>query len=76
MLEDGVHEAGFDYIDERELKEGDVVFMKIKADVVNHSAIYLGKSWIVHHLYGRLSNKEPINKWRSFITGYLRYKNA
>jgi len=76
MLMDNCHEAGFEFIDECDLKEGDVVFMQIMANVVNHSAIYLGKSWIVHHLYGKLSKKDPINKWRSSITGYLRYKNA
>jgi len=76
MLEDGCQEAGFDFIDESQVKIGDVIFMKVVSNVTNHSAIYLGNGLMMHHLYNRLSRTEPIGRWSKFITGYLRYKNA
>lgn len=76
MLEDGCQEAGFDFINESQLKIGDVVFMKVMAPVVNHSAIYIGDGLVLHHLYNKLSRKEPLIRWRDSISGYLRYKNA
>ena len=76
MLEDGMGEAGFSFIDVSELEVGDVIFMKIMADVVNHSAVYIGNGLILHHLYNRLSRREPLNRWRKYVSGYLRYKHA
>ena len=76
MLENGMEEAGFHFIDVSEMKVGDVIFMKIMADVVNHSAVYIGNGLILHHLYNRLSRREPLNRWRKYVTGYLRYKHA
>lgn len=76
MLENGCHQAGFDFIDKSELKEGDVIFMKVMAKVVNHSAIYLGNNLIVHHLYNKLSRREPLTSWHQYVSGYLRYNNA
>ncbi len=76
MLEDGCQEAGFEFIDISQLQVGDVIFMKVLADVTNHSAIYLGEGLMMHHLYNRLSRREPMIRWSKHITGYLRYKNA
>lgn len=76
MLEELYKEAGFDYIDESELKEGDSVVMKVLSNVTNHSAIVLNDGLILHHLYGRYSRREPLNRWKKFVTGYLRYKHA
>ena len=72
MLEDLCNDAGFYHIDE-EPKVGDIIFMKVLADVTNHSAVYLGDGLLLHHLYGRLSRREPVVRWRKYITGYLRY---
>ena len=76
MLEDGCQEAGFEFIDVSQLQIGDVIFMKVLADVTNHSAIYLGDGLMMHHLYNRLSRREPMGRWSKHITRYLRYKNA
>jgi len=76
MLEDGCKDAGFEFIDKSELKEGDVIFMKIMAKVVNHSAIYLGNNLIVHHIYNKLSRREPFTSWQQYASGYLRYQYA
>jgi len=76
MLEDGVESAGFHFIDESEVKVGDVVFMKVMADVVNHSGIVIEDGLVLHHLYNRLSRREPLFRWRKYITGFVRYKDA
>lgn len=79
MLLDGFIEAGFEEIDTSEIREGDVFFAQVCANVVNHSGIILKDGIILHHLYGRLSRREPIYSWKKFISGYYRYnggKNA
>lgn len=76
MLENGCQEAGFYFIDESDLQIGDVVFMKVMAPVVNHSGIYIGDGLILHHLYNRLSRREPLNRWRKYVSGYLRYNKC
>jgi proteasome lid subunit RPN8/RPN11 len=73
MLEDLCNDAGYDFIDESQVKKGDIIFMKILADVTNHSAVYIGDGLLIHHLYGRLSRREPVVRWKKYITGYLRY---
>ena len=76
MLERGCREAGFDYIDILEAKEGDVVFMQLRSKVVNHSGVYLGNGVILHQLYGKLSIMEPVSKWFKYITSWLRYNKC
>ena len=66
-------EAGFEYIDQSQAKEGDVFFMQLRAPVVNHSGIYLGNGRILHHLYGKLSREEPMERWMKYITDWVRY---
>jgi proteasome lid subunit RPN8/RPN11 len=73
LLKDHCEEAGFDYIDESQAKEGDVFFMQLRAPVINHSGIYLGNGEIIHHLYNKLSRQEPLGRWTKYITDWLRY---
>lgn len=40
------------------LRRGDIILMQIRADVVNHAAVYMGDGLIIHHLHGRLSSRE------------------
>ena len=72
--------AGFRRIGEAEVRAGDVFLGQIRSPVPNHGGVYLGGGLAVHHLTGsspvdpaRLSAREPINRWRSFITHWLRY---
>jgi len=76
MLEDLCVEAGFDFIDETELRIGDVIFAKVLAPVANHSGIYIGDGLMLHHLYNKLSRREPLHRWKKHVTGYLRYRYA
>jgi proteasome lid subunit RPN8/RPN11 len=74
MFLNGFRDAGFREIKMEELQVGDGIMMKILAPVVNHVAIYIGGDDIIHHLYGRLSRKDSITRWRKYITGYYRYE--
>ncbi len=76
LLEDKCHESGFDPLEEAKMKIGDVVLMKVLSSSVNHSGIYIGDGLILHHLYNRLSRREPLNRWRKQVAGYLRYNKC
>lgn len=65
---------GFKEIPLSEVQEGDVLLMKVLSPVSNHAALYLGYNTILHHLYGRLSCREPYGEfWRKVTTHALRY---
>jgi len=65
--------AGFVKIELQEAGRGDVLLARIKAPVYNHAALYLGNGLILHHLYGRLSVREPLARWQRFFTIAMRY---
>lgn len=41
-----------------EFKVGDVVLMQIRSKRVNHAAVYIGDSKIIHHMYGKPSKTD------------------
>ena len=58
LYEDNVRSAGFEPVPlDAPLQPGDVLFMKIRAPVTNHGAVYLGDNVIYHHLIDRLAEK-------------------
>lgn len=65
--------AGFTKIDLQEARREDVLLARIKAPVYNHAALYLGQGLILHHLYNRLSVREPLARWQHFFTIAMRY---
>lgn len=70
--------AGFCQISLDQLQDGDVVFGKINAEVINHAGIYLdnpedGKGLLYHHLPGRLSRREPAMPWVNRAEMAVRY---
>jgi len=65
---------GFIVVPFSELQPGDGLLMKILSPVPNHAAIYLGYNTILHHIYGRLSCREPFDgQWQKRTTHVLRY---
>lgn len=53
----------------------DVIFMQVCSDVVNHAALYLDGNLILHHLYGRLSSREPYGGyWLRHTRMIVRHK--
>lgn len=70
---DNLFDAGFVPISANEMKKGDVVVANILSKVTNHVGIYMGGGVVLHHLYNRLSRKEPIGPWQKYCRHYLRY---
>lgn len=53
---------------------GDVVVMQIRASTPNHTAVYLGDGVMLHHMYNRLSTREPLGGyWLQNMVMLLRY---
>lgn len=87
MLMDGFAKAGFRLIPggntpEEEPEVGDVVLAAVPVDgrlpwaqaPVNHSAIYVGNGLVLHHLYGRLSRREPVMRYKRFVRHWVRFE--
>lgn len=67
--------AGFREISLAEIGIGDVILMKLKSPVTNHSAVYLGDGLILHHLHGRLSSRDLYSGlWQKITTHVLRHE--
>ena len=79
---DGFARAGFELISEREAQEGDCVMMQVGGRNVttpNHAGVLVGHGLFLHHATGRepwdptrLSRREPLSRWRPYITHWLR----
>ncbi|CAG9262235.1 C40 family peptidase [Paraburkholderia caribensis] len=68
-------EAGFhDVSDSQYLQVGDVLLMRIASKVPNHAAVYIGDDEILHHMWGQLSRREALPRYRSRVTHILRHK--
>jgi proteasome lid subunit RPN8/RPN11 len=80
-------DAGFVVVDDNipqwSPQRGDVFLAAIRSPVPNHAGVYLGNGLILHHLAGaepaaphRLPTKEPAERWKKFITIWLRHRHA
>lgn len=54
---------GFRKIMPEQIRQGDVMFMQLGANVVNHVGIYLEPNMIIHHLGNRLSTRDVYGGW-------------
>lgn len=71
---EGFESAGFVAVDGQPRKH-DVILMNVAADVSNHGAVYIGDGLILHHLYGRLSTRDPYGGyWLRCTTKVLRHR--
>jgi proteasome lid subunit RPN8/RPN11 len=83
LLEDELRAFGFQEISrETPLKNGDVLTFIIGRDetgapleVINHSAVVVEQQLILHHLYNRLSRREPAHIWARRAKKIFRYPN-
>lgn len=70
--------AGFTKLSGPEqMAAGDVILMQIRSRnlVPNHAGIYLGDGHMLHHLYGRLSSRDPFGGyWLHNTRGYWRFQ--
>ena len=74
---DNFKKQGFVQIkDENDLQKYDAFLMKVISSVPNHAAIYIGGDMIIHHVHGRLSNRQLYGGyWRKHTTHHLRHKS-
>ena len=74
MFEKCAEETGFRELKaDEKLKNGDLLFMSILSNNLNHVAIFIDGD-VLHHLADRISCKEPYNQWLFKCTGMrLRY---
>ncbi len=57
-------------------RPSDLILMQIRSKVPNHAAVYLGDELILHHIYGRLSSRDPYGGyWQEVTTSILRHKD-
>ena len=89
MYTDNFEKAGFQQV--QDYKYGDVLLFSVRSDHSNHAGIYLdmqpnlvseqsapyvGGPLMLHHFYGRKSNRELINNfWQSRCTHVLRHRS-
>jgi len=56
-------------------KPGDLIMMQIQSKKWNHAGIMLEKNMMLHHLYGRLSNRTPYGGyWRERTMKIVRHE--
>ena len=81
---------GFVQVDLSDIQYGDIMLFSIRSSHTNHAAIYLGSNdqlkseksekcvgsaIMLHHLYGKLSNRELISSfWIDRLTHVIRYR--
>lgn len=66
--------AGFEEVDVKGIPQiGDVALMKIRSKVENHAAVFVEDQFFLHHLYNRLSRREPAARWNRMISRWVRY---
>ena len=77
----GFRSAGFRPVPLSEARPGDVFLAQIRSPGPNHGGIYLGEGLALHHLTAsrgydptRLSKREPIHRWQTYITHWLRHE--
>ncbi|MHC1728583.1 MAG: C40 family peptidase [Syntrophobacteraceae bacterium] len=74
MIPENYAKAGFVEVEKPE-KIGDVIIGKVLGTVENHTGVYIGNGLVLHHLYDRLSRREPLGPWMKFVTRVLRHKD-
>ena len=63
-------DTGFRELEEDEaLQPGDLLFMAIESDKLNHVGVYVGDQLLLHHLRGRLSSRDLYGGWLMKCTG-------
>lgn len=63
---DGFSKAGF--VEVQDMKEHDVLLMKVASKVPNHGAVLEKNGTIIHHQMGRLSSRDVYGGWYRKVT--------
>jgi proteasome lid subunit RPN8/RPN11 len=74
LYNEGFPRAGYRVVPESEAAVGDVALINFRSKVPNHGGTLVEDGLLFHHLQNRLSCREPVGRWRSMITKWLRYE--
>ena len=74
LMNQNVENNNFVDINKNNLQIGDMLFFQIRGKFANHVAVSLGNDLILHHVYGKISRREPMHRLMKFCTRYLRSK--
>lgn len=66
--------AGYRIIPASEADVGDVAMITFRSKVPNHGGTLVENGLLFHHLQNRLSCREPVGRWHSMISKWLRYE--
>lgn len=73
---ENIENAGFVVLHGARYQRGDLMLLQVGAKVTNHSAIWLDDGTILHHVFGRLSKRDPwAGQWSQFMTHHLRHSS-
>jgi proteasome lid subunit RPN8/RPN11 len=74
MIVDNIKEFGFKEVSANGPFEiGDVLMARDNSKVINHTAIYVGNGYMLHHMWNRLSTKVPLINWIKYVEKVARY---
>jgi proteasome lid subunit RPN8/RPN11 len=65
--------AGFVEIPADQVRSGDCMMIQFRSDVINHAAVVIDESRILHHMIHRLSGYDDWSKWHRVAAKYVRY---
>jgi len=72
---DNWYECGFREFS-GDLQPGDLIIMQVQAPVANHAGVLLADGMLLHHLYGRLSQRVPYGGyWRDRTVKVVRHRD-
>jgi proteasome lid subunit RPN8/RPN11 len=74
LYEDNFAKAGYRAIKASEASLGDVALINFRSKVPNHAGTLVEDELFYHHLQNRLSCREPLGRWHSMISKWLRYE--
>lgn len=76
MYMDNYEKEGFVRVMDGSLRRHDVIVMQIRSKVPNHGGIYLGNGQMLHHMFGKLSNRVVYGGyWAENTIAVLRHKS-
>lgn len=65
---------GFEEVQEKDLRPGDVLIIRLIKNYETHAGIYIGDDKFIHHVNDQFSKIDNYSSWRTKVTRYLRYK--
>lgn len=73
FTEERMDANGFTRVGLDALEVGDGVTFMVNSRVINHCGVYVGQGLMLHHLWNRLSRREPVGPWLRCANAAWRY---